>query len=114
MQHKTTRLTGANGALPAWVNLANTIFQERDYAASLDLADLAFAGVSEVPLQFKDIGQQLVAVSDEKGGIPMGGSQEKAAPSQGGAVVRTFATRNEQGELVLERLFKPYWNVEEN
>lgn len=113
MVHKTTRLSGAGGALPIWVKLANTIFLERDYAASLDLADLAFAGVSEVPVQPPALGQITVAVDDDRGGLPVAGLASPMLPGARPASVTTFGEQTKEGEIFLARFFKPFWEREE-
>ncbi|MGV1099903.1 transglycosylase domain-containing protein [Thiovibrio sp. JS02] len=106
MERRTIRLSGASGALPAWVSLANAIFFAGDYAARLDLADLSFAGAGEVPFSYGQLGQTSVRVGDELGGLP--------AFRDGNALVTTFGERVGDGEIRLARFFKPYWDVEEN
>ena len=106
MKRNSTQLSGASGALPLWVRLANIIFLERDYAAVMDLADFSFAAVSEVPISYEKIGQIEIAVSDELGGLP--------APSGNGALVTTFGSRTLEGEMIPARFFKPFWDTEEN
>lgn len=114
MQRKTTRLSGASGALPMWVNLANTIFVERDYAGTLDLADLSFSSVSEVPLQYKELGQVVVPVANDKGGVERPARQRTMPrPGRGEAHVTTFGTRSDKGELKLARDYKPFWAMKE-
>jgi membrane peptidoglycan carboxypeptidase len=115
MVHKTTRLTGASGALPLWVRLAGKIFKEKDYAGSLDVTDLTFSGAAEIPLRPPDLGQILVPVDDDRGGVPLvvrnSGDRQPGKPA---ASVLTFGKITPGGEVEKTRYFQPYWQIKED
>lgn len=115
MVWKTTHITGASGALPLWTILANAIFLERDYAGGVDLADLSFAGLSEVPVVFPDIGQITVEADAQRGGIV--GSRPSITKESFPAwktSIKTFGEITPEGEVLPVRFFQPYWQMREN
>lgn len=104
MVRRSTRISGALGALPVWARLADAIFYHRDYPAGLDLADFAFSGLSEVPLAYPALGQVEIPVEDGQGGVV---SNESG--SGGKATIITFGRRSANGRFEPERFFQPYW-----
>lgn len=102
----STRISGAMGALPAWSGVANQIILDNDYAAKVDLEDLAFAGGAELPLAHPELGQAQVRVDPERGGL--------AGVGEGGrAVLLSFGDFAAGERPKPARLFKPYWQMEE-
>lgn len=110
MARKTMHITGSSGALPMWTSLANAIVLAGDFAAGLDLADLSFAGVSEVPLADAKLGQVQIAVDDERGGMVSTWTDGRNVSAR----VTTFGRRNANGEFEPARFFEPYWRSQEN
>lgn len=113
MVHKTIKLAGSSGALPIWVRLADLIFRGKDYAASVDIADLSFSGAGEIPLRLPDLGQITVPVDDGRGGIFAGDQKTGRQSGHGQGAVRTFGKIKEDGELEKSRYFEPYWRTAE-
>ncbi len=110
MVRTSTHITGAGGALPVWTKMAKSIIFEKDYAGSMDVVDMAFAGDREVPLFYPDLGQIEVAVGLEQGGFPLtagAGADVKKAP------VTTFGRFMPGGEVEPARYFRPFWRVVE-
>jgi len=109
MVRNSTHITGASGALPLWTSLAETIFKERRYAASLDLADLSFSNVERLPLKYPDLGQVAVPV-DEAGLAAMpqagDGGGERDVPE-----VITFGKLQRTGGFEPARFFQPFWQA---
>ncbi len=114
MVKTTTHITGSTGALPLWSRLANAIFLERDYAKSMDLADLSFAGVSEVPLRQYNLGQITLEVDANSGGTAKNKPVQFVGPVPGDtATITTFGQITPDGEVVPSRYFQPYWQFME-
>jgi hypothetical protein len=106
MVRKTTHITGSSGALPVWTRVASDYILDRDYAKALDLADLSFSGVKELPLFYPELGQIEVPVAVRGGGLV---SRSKN-PSAMQTPIVTFGEINADGEVKLQRFFKPYWS----
>ncbi|MBU0910448.1 MAG: glycosyl transferase family 51, partial [Proteobacteria bacterium] len=105
MVHSSIRIAGSSGALPIWTKVAQSIIFERDYAGSLDMADMAFSGGSEVPLFYPALGQIDAPVAINGGGLPV---SDRAVAQDTSSVV-TFGKFLSGGEIELERYFLPYW-----
>lgn len=106
MAYRSTRVSGAMGALPTWSGVANQIILDNDYAGKVDLADLAFSGGAELPLAHPELGQAQVLVDPEHGGLVIGGGG-------GRAVLLSFGEFAAGARPQPARLFKPYWQMEE-
>ena len=112
MVRGTTHVTGAVGALPVWTRVAQSLVAEEDFARNMDVVDLSFAGLSELPVKLPDLGQMLIPVEEDGGGIPIPGavplpgrgSLEKRKPS-----ILTFGEMNSRDEVEPKRIFVPYW-----
>ena len=109
MSRKGTHITGSSGALPVWTSLVNAIIREHNYAAGIDLADLAFTGGNEVPLAYPQLGQVHIPVEDGRGGMVSTGTGGDIT-----ALVTTFGRRTAGGEFEPARWFEPYWQPQEN
>jgi membrane peptidoglycan carboxypeptidase len=109
MVRASTRIAGSSGALPVWTKVAQSVILERDYAGSLDMADLAFSGSSEVPLSYPAQGQIDAPVAVNGGGLLLPAQGD----SQDAASVVTFGKLLSGGEIELERYFLPYWRNSE-
>ncbi|MBU4262411.1 MAG: transglycosylase domain-containing protein [Proteobacteria bacterium] len=109
MVHSSTRIAGSSGALPIWTKVAQSIIFERDYAGSLDMADMAFSGSSEVPLFYPALGQIDAPVAINGGGLLV---SDRSGVQDTSSVV-TFGKFLSGGEIQLERYFLPYWRNSE-
>jgi hypothetical protein len=113
MVRSSTHITGASGGLPVWINMANAILLEKEYAASFDLVDLAFAaigsGTPEVPLRVPDLGQIKVPVDRGSGMAAQGSNRATDGQGQEGATVLTFGHWLPGGELEADHHFQPFW-----
>lgn len=107
MVHKTTHITGASGALPVWTQVAADYILNRDYAKALDLADLSFSGVKELPLFYPELGQIEVPVAVRGGGVMVTGG---AGSSVIQTPIVTFGEISANAEVKLQRYFRPYWS----
>ena len=107
MVRNTTHLTGASGALPLWIKVANRILLENDYASQIDLVDISFSGLTEFPLYYPDVGQMEVGVDPDKGGIV-------ASDKDKGVSLVTFGETIGNDRIRPARFFKPYWQLEES
>ena len=123
MVRKTTRISGAAGALPVWIRLANAILLERGDADRLDLVDFAFSDLAGVPLLAEDLGQVEIPINSGNGGKVLAG--EALAPdssrhhgdgrffshADGLATSVSFGRLTSAGILEPRRQFAPYWQV---
>ncbi len=104
---KTTHITGSSGALPVWTKVAADYILNRDYAKALDLADLSFSGVKELPLFYPELGQIEVPVAVQGGGVIVSGSSVHTSAQ---TPIVTFGEVGSDGEVKLQRFFRPYWS----
>jgi len=115
MVRNSTHITGASGALPVWVGMANAILLEKDFGSGLDLVDLAFSvdpvtGETGLRLINPELGQKNIPVNSGNG-LPLGAIYgSSTSSSRGGASVLTFGTVLPSGELEPARMFQPFWN----
>ncbi len=105
----TTHVTGAAGALPLWIRVANGVLLTENLAQGLDLAELAFSGAHRVPVHRRREGLVAVPVDPEQGGVRLAGVPPAADPP---AVVWTPGRLGRDGALLLDRLYQPYWLLE--
>jgi len=106
MQRSSTRITGAAGALPAWIDIVNMLIQEKDYAGKLNAADFSFGSVA---LKRDNLGQANFAVETEQGGVLSTPARQVVGDNRYQPSIITFGQQAEGGELVLERKFQPFW-----
>lgn len=111
MTRSSTHITGAGGALPLWAGIVNELFVQRDYAQGMDLVDLTFSSVTELPLWYHDVGQIEIAVRPLNGGLPLEHGEEAAAADVELAPVVTFGEKLSGGRVRLERQYLPFWRV---
>ncbi|MEW6518380.1 MAG: transglycosylase domain-containing protein [Thermodesulfobacteriota bacterium] len=109
MVHSSIRIAGSSGALPVWTKVARGIIFTRDYAGSLDMADMAFSGSSVVPLFYPALGQIEAPVAVSGGGLL---ASDLAGAGETSQVV-TFGKVLAGGEIELERYYLPYWRNSE-
>ena len=111
MVRKSTHITGATGALPAWTEIAESVFNLENTGDHLDLADLSFNGL---PLRYPDVKQFFVPVDPEKGGlvIPGRGALQSTIPPSLPAIL-TFGSAGSGGHFEPERNFLPFWKTQQ-
>lgn len=115
MVRNSTHITGATGALPAWVGMANAILLEKDFGSRLDLIDLAFSfdpvtGETGLRLIYPELDQKNVPV-DQGSGLPLSSLYSSyTSSSRGGASILTFGKVLPSGEMEPARMFQPFWN----
>jgi hypothetical protein len=106
MVRSSTRIAGSSGALPVWIKATQGIILEQNYAGALDIVDMVFAGGSEVPLYYPDVGQIAAPVAVLDGGLLLTPQNDTPDKTQ----VVTFGKVLAGGEVVLGRYFRPYWH----
>ena len=109
MTRTTTHITGATGALPVWVRVAQAIVKDMDFAGNMDVADLSFAGLDELQVKLPDLGQIAAAVDMNNGGTVLSGRVSKDQLPANRAEVLTFGRKNDRNEIEPKRFFAPYW-----
>jgi len=107
MKKGSTRITGAQGALPAWSTIAGAIFEREAIADRLDPVDLVFNGIG---LKYPDTGQLFVPVDPKAGGRVIegrGALHSLIAPKT--PVVLSYGQVRGNGHFEPERSFRPFW-----
>lgn len=107
MVRRTTSITGSSGALPVWARVAADHILNRDYGRALDLADLSFSGIKELPLFYPEVGQIEVPVAVGAAGLLVTGAE--GSSSEVRAPIVTFGDILPGGEVRPQRAFRPYW-----
>jgi membrane peptidoglycan carboxypeptidase len=108
MRRNSSRISGAAGALPTWIEIANVLLQEQKYAGRLDPVDVSFGGLA---IKWDDLGQMNVGVALDEGGkviepVVQVGDMQRSQPS-----ILTFGRKSETGRFMAERNFQPYWRT---
>lgn len=121
MQNGAIKVSGAIGALPAWIGLGKEIIDKKKYADFIDLLDIGVIARQEWPIK-RDSRATQVTVDMPRGVILGGGAGEQEAialsdSSREGesafdeyraSVVQTTLTTPLQGAGVPFRMFSPY------
>jgi len=106
MRLRATRVTGAVGALPAWVDIVNATLKRDEYSAGLDPVDLSFYGLG---INRQQIGQKNLGVVKDEGGkltkplTPID-PLDRYQPS-----IVTFGEIVDEQSFKPARLYAPYW-----
>ncbi len=111
MVRNSTHITGAAGALPLWSKIADTLFVQHDYAADIDLVDLTFSTITELPLWYPDVGQIEVAVQTDNGGLVMEDQGHADSDDKSLAPVITFGRKVSGGRVRPARQYRPFWKM---
>ena len=106
MKRSSTRITGAAGALPAWIDIVNMLIREKGYAERLEAADPSAGGVS---LLRDNLGQFNFAAAAEQGGVLSEPARVVAEGDRYQPSVMTFGQLGDGGGLILTRNFQPFW-----
>jgi len=109
MRRKSSRISGAAGALPTWCDIANTILREYHYGEHLDPVDLSFYGLK---IDRENIGQLNLAVDADDGGkisdpAHLVNDTDRYTPS-----IITFGQMQENGRIKLTRSYQPFWKAQ--
>jgi len=122
MVRKSTRISGATGALPIWARMANAILRANGYADKPDLVDYSFSSLSTIPLRYPALGQIEVPVDPAQGGkVVNDGRANKTMVNEtagflSGTDARptsiTYGEISSDGVFKPRRQFRPYWQVE--
>ena len=108
MVRRTTHITGSSGALPLWSKVAADYIYNSDYAKTLDLADLSFSGVKELPLFYPELGQLVVPVATQQGGRVLTDHEVEGELRR--APVVMFGETLPSGQVKPQRAFRPFWS----
>ncbi|MFW2367451.1 MAG: hypothetical protein ACN4GW_13625, partial [Desulforhopalus sp.] len=108
MRQKTSRISGAAGALPAWSDIANTLLDLEGYGNKLDPVDLSFYGLG---IKQRELGQINVGVDPEQGGKAVDPFRPVSELNRFEPSVLTFGRNTDQGRFVVERNFMPFWKT---
>ena len=106
MRRKTTRITGAGGALPAWTDMVNILLREKGYAEKLDPVDLSFYGLT---LLHEELGQVNIGVTEDSGGRIGKPAVEVDEKYRSYPSIMTFGQLYESGRFKPERFYVPFW-----
>lgn len=107
MRRKSSRISGATGALPTWCEIVNVLLSEQEYAKRLDPIDLSFYGLI---LKRADHGQMNVAVALDQGGKVMEPMMRISDTARSQPSILTFG-KMDTGRFKEERYFQPYWTI---
>jgi len=100
-------VSGAQGALPAWCDIAQGILEVEKVADQIDPVDFAFNGLS---LQYPSVGEVFVPVDPSAGGAMVYGaklSQQNTPPGRPASL--SYGSLDASGRFVPERQFMPFW-----
>ncbi|WP_310600433.1 transglycosylase domain-containing protein [Desulfobulbus sp.] len=106
MVRRGFRVTGSQGALPAWSAIAQAVLDTEKIADRLDPVDLTFNGLS---LQYPDVKQVFMPVAPNQGGAMTGAAGLRQTSAPGSPASLCFGAVSASGRFEPERLFLPYW-----
>lgn len=104
-----TRITGSQGALPVWADIAQALLDAEEIGDRLDLVDLTFNGLV---LRYPGVEQVFIPADPQKGGaaVPAGTLIRQEVPPPGASILG-FGEMTETGHLEPQRWFQPYWKT---
>jgi membrane peptidoglycan carboxypeptidase len=106
MRVKSTRITGAAGALPAWTAIVNAIINRKEFSANLDPVDLSFYGLA---IKREDLGQANLGVVKEQGGRLVNPTEEVDPLNRYMPSIMTFGDTDAALQFNPARSFSPFW-----
>ncbi|MCL1979852.1 MAG: hypothetical protein FWG62_02100, partial [Proteobacteria bacterium] len=106
MVRRGFRVSGAQGALPAWSAIAQALIDAEKIADRLDPVDLSFNGLSP---QYPEVKQVFMPVAPSQGGAMTGGAGLRQTTPPGLPASLCFGAIGASGRFEPERLFLPYW-----
>lgn len=111
MRQKTTRVTGAVGALPAWTDIINAILKEKEYVTGIDPVDLSFYGLG---LNRLPIGQVNLEVAENEGGVFVSPIRKVDPLDRYHPSIMTFGDEEQEKLFDLSRMYAPFWQNHDN
>nr|WP_320009986.1 transglycosylase domain-containing protein [uncultured Desulfobulbus sp.] len=105
------RVSGAQGALPVWCDIAQGILEMEKVADRIDPIDLKFNGLN---LQYPELGQVFVPVDPGAGGAVVYGARvyrQNSPPRRPASL--SFGEVDAAGTFEPERTFMPFWKNRE-
>jgi membrane peptidoglycan carboxypeptidase len=109
MRMKTTRITGAAGALPAWTDIVNSILNRSEFSAGLDPVDLSFYGLT---INRADRGQKNLGVVKEEGGRLVTPLKQIDPLDRYQPSIMTFGSTETPDTFKPTRNFSPFWSAQ--
>jgi membrane peptidoglycan carboxypeptidase len=107
MKKSSTRISGAQGALHAWSNIAGDLYAFEGIGDELDPVDLVFNGIG---LKYPDTGQLFVPVDPKAGGrVVEGRGARKSLIPPDDPVILSYGRVSNNGHFEPERIFRPFW-----
>jgi hypothetical protein len=103
----STRITGAQGALPVWADIAASLYELEGTGDVLDPVDLVFNGIG---LKYPDTGEMFVPVNPENGGLVVDGRGAKKSliPPETPSIL-SHGKVSGNGHFEPDRIFHPFW-----
>ena len=106
MRRGATRITGAAGALPAWIEIVNGLVQSQRYESKIDPVDFSFSGLT---IHHNQLGQLNLAVDEDRGGRLATPARLVSEMVREQPSILTFGRQTDYGEVELTRFFAPFW-----
>ncbi|PIE64970.1 MAG: glycosyl transferase family 51 [Desulfobacterales bacterium] len=110
MRRKSTRITGAAGALPAWTEIVNGILRLKSYESKIDPVDLSFYGLI---LRREKRGQLNLGVTPNFGGKLIFPPKKVDEVDRYQPSIMTFGTIT-GSTFQPSRNYKPFWLWQQN
>ncbi len=111
MKRNSNRISGAVGALPAWTDIANALYEFDAVGDRIDTIDLLFGGLT---IERQSLDQLFVRVDPGSGGRP---DREEVVLQTAGnhdaPTVLTFGEINAAKNFEPARWYRPFWKGEE-
>ncbi|MBE0583149.1 MAG: hypothetical protein IH612_05230, partial [Desulfofustis sp.] len=107
MRRGSTRITGSQGALPAWTTIIADIVARQAYAASLDPVDLSFNGLT---INRPELGQKNLAINDANGGVLSVPLRQVDPHDRYQPAILTFGSAGADRTFEAERNVVPFWS----
>ena len=108
MRNGTIRITGAAGALPAWIGIVNSLVGRKGYTAGMDPVDLSFSGLH---IKWDPKGELNLAVDPDNGGSLILPPKKVDSGNRYQPSILTFGTVTPGGRFLPERDYRPFWRV---
>ncbi len=105
------RVSGAQGALPAWSSIAQTLVRGEKLADTLSPETLLR---DSIPLQYPDTGQLFIPVDKQNGGLMRRGNaglRTNIAPAE--PAILSHGNPGQNGGFEPERRFRPFWQLQQ-
>jgi len=107
MKSGTTHITGSQGALPIWADMAEAVLDLEEAGDRLDPVDLTFNGLG---LRYPETGQLFVPVDPKAGGMVVPGRGARhALVAPDIPVILSYGIVGEGGRFEPARWFRPFW-----